>query len=281
MTGSILAIAASGFAMVRQTEGFLNIAHGQYLLLGAVLGYLFTTTLQLDIFVAGLLASLSVGVIGMLLAWLVFFPIREKGLLARFFSSIGLAFIIYGVINAAWSGPAVKVYPVHFGALIEMGPLRVTPGELFVLAIAWISMLCLHVFLTRTPLGVWIRATASEPELARVRGVRQDLVFATVWFLATGLAGLAGVLIGVLGSVHSELGWHYILIVLAVSVMGGVRNLYGVMAAGLLLGLVLDLSGLVIPSKYGTALVFGVIILTLLVRPEGLFSVQRRQETAR
>ena len=99
-----------------------------------------------------------------------------------------------------------------------------------------------------------------------------------VWFLASALAGLAGVLIGVLGSVHSELGWQYILTILAVTVMGGIGNLYGVLASGLILGMVIDLSSLVIPSKYGTVLAFGVIILTLVIRPQGLFSIQRRRE---
>ena len=95
--------------------------------------------------------------------------------------------------------------------------------------------------------------------------------------LSSGLAGLSGVLVGALGSVHSELGWQYILTILAVSVMGGVGNLYGVLASGLILGLVMDLSSLFIPSKYGMVLVFSVIILILLFRPQGLFSTRLQQ----
>ena len=146
--------------------------------------------------------------------------------------------------------------------------------------IAWVSVLALHLFLTHTKLGLWTRATASNRELARTRGVRTGLVFSTVWFIACALAGLAGVLVGVVGAVHTELGWQYILTILAVAVMGGLRSLYGVLAAGVILGFVMDLSALVIPSRYGLAVAFAVIIITLLVRPEGLFASAKRKEVA-
>jgi neutral amino acid transport system permease protein len=277
ITGSVLAVAAVGFAMVRQLEGFLNIAHGQYLLIGALLG-LGLMQLGLNVYVAGLLTVVLVGTIGMAIAWLVFFPLRYKGLLAQFFTSIGVAFVLYGLVLATWTGSGIKVYPISFGRLLTIGDLRMSVGEIILIAIAWLSVLSLHLFLTRTSLGIWIRAVASNRELARARGVRSDLVMSVVWFLASAFAGLAGVMIGALGSVHSELGWQYILTILAVAVMGGVGNLYGVMAAGLILGFVIDLSSLAISSKYGTIVAFSVIILTLVVRPEGLFSIQRRQE---
>ena len=281
MTGSILAIAALGFALVRQTDGFLNVAHGQYLLIGALLGLTFVNTLGWNIFIAGLAAVVATGAIGVGVAWIVFHPLRDKALLARFFSSIGLAFIIYGVVRATWPPQFnIAVYDIGFGARLEIGDLSITMGELIVMIIAWVSVLALHLFLTYTKLGLWTRATASNRELARTRGVRTGLVFSTVWFIACALAGLAGVLVGVVGAVHTELGWQYILTILAVAVMGGLRSLYGVLAAGVILGFVMDLSALVIPSRYGLAVAFAVIIITLLVRPEGLFAPAGRKEVA-
>ena len=156
--------------------------------------------------------------------------------------------------------------------------MSVTFGELMIIGVSWLTVLMLHFFLTKTTMGVWIRAVASNRELARVRSVPSDIVMSVVWFAASAMAGLAGVLVGLLGSVHSELGWQYILTILAVSVMGGVNNLYGVMAAGLILGLVVDLSSVFISSQYGTIVTFGAIILTLIIRPQGLFSMQKRNE---
>ena len=277
ITGSILAIAAAGFALIRQIEGFLNIAHGQYMLVGALVGLVLMEA-GLNIYLAGLGAAVIVGLLGAVIAWVVFFPLRDKGLLSQFFTSIGVAFVLYGVILATWRGRGIKVYPVDFGRPFDLLGVSVTTGELVVIAVAWLGVLALHLFLTGTNLGLWVRAVASNRDLAATRGVRTDLVMVIVWFLASALAGLAGVLIGVLGSVHSELGWQYILTILAVTVMGGLGNLYGVLASGLILGMVIDLSSLVMPSKYGTVLAFGVIILTLVIRPQGLFSIQRRRE---
>jgi len=276
LTGSILAISASGFALIRQVEGFLNIAHGQYMLIGAIVGLSFTQ-LGFNIFFAGIFATLIVGLFGMLMSWIVFEPLRGKGHLAQFFSSIGVAFVLYGFILATWTGSGIKVYPINFGKSFNFGFLNFTLGEVYVIAIAWSCMLFLHLFLTKTSIGLWIRAVANNATLAKTRGVNSSFVLYIVWFVSSAFAGISGVLVGALGSVHSELGWQYILTILAVSVMGGVGNLYGVLASGLILGLVIDLSSLFIPSKYGMALVFSVIILILLFRPQGLFSSRLQQ----
>jgi branched-chain amino acid transport system permease protein len=149
-----------------------------------------------------------------------------------------------------------------------------------IIALAFVVVLALWLFLTFTPLGTWVRAVASNPDLARVRGVRTQLVSSTVWFMAAGLAGLSGMLLGILGSASVELGWHNILLILSVAVLGGVGRIYGVAAAGLLLGLVMQVSGIYIPIAYQTVVAFAVLVLVLIVRPEGIFAVQRRKELA-
>jgi branched-chain amino acid transport system permease protein len=279
VTGSILALATVGFAMIRQTEGFLNVAHGQYLALGAFLGLVFVDDLGLNVFVGGLLALVSLGLVGVVLARVVFDPVRKSGSLVLLFTSIGLAYALYGVILAAF-GTDVGFYPVDFGRQFELGSVLITVGEIVIIALAPIVVVALWIFLSFTALGTWIRAVASNPELARVRGVPVRLVSGAVWFIAAGLAGLAGVLLGVVGSVHAELGWANILLVLAAAVLGGIGSIYGVIAAGLMLGLAMDVSALVVPTAYRTVIAFSLLILVLLVKPEGLFSVERRREHA-
>jgi branched-chain amino acid transport system permease protein len=279
VTGSILALATVGFAMIRQTEGFLNVAHGQYLALGAFIGFVYVSDLGLNVFAGGLLTMITLGLIGVLLAKVVFDPVRRRGPLVLLFTSIGLAYLLYGIVLALF-GTGVRTYPVSFGRQFELGSVLVTAGEIIIVALAVGVVVTLWLFLSFTRLGTWIRAVASNPELARVRGVPTRLVSATVWFVAAGLAGLAGVLIGVVGSVHAELGWANILLVLAAAVMGGVRSIYGVIGAGILLGLAMDVSALAIPTAYRTVVAFTALILVLLVRPEGLFAVERRREQA-
>jgi neutral amino acid transport system permease protein len=277
VTGSILALGAVGFSMIRQTEGFLNIAHGQYLTLGAFMGLVFMQDVGMNVFLAGVLTVISIGLIGVVLAKLIFDPVRHRGALVLLFTSVGLAYAIYGLAMAIF-GTGVKLYSVNFGASYSIGSASVTVGETVIIALSLVTVLGLWLFLTFTPLGTWVRAVATNPELARVRGVRTGLVSSTVWFMSAGLAGLSGMLLGVMGSASIELGWHNILVILSVAVLGGVGRIYGVVAAGLLLGLVMSLSGQVIPISYQTIVAFGVLILVLIFRPEGLFAVQRRRE---
>lgn len=277
VTGSILALGAVGFSMIRQTEGFLNIAHGQYLTLGAFMGIVFMQDVGMNVFLAGVMTATSIGLIGVVLARVIFDPVRKQGALVLLFTSVGLAYAIYGLAIAIF-GTGVKLYSVDFGASFSVGSASMTVGEAVIIALSLVTVLGLWLFLTFTPLGTWVRAVATNPQLARVRGVRIQLVSSTVWFMSAGLAGLSGMLLGVMGSATVELGWHNILVILSVTVLGGVGRIYGVVAAGLLLGLVMSLSGQVIEIKYQTMVAFGVLILVLIFRPEGLFAVQRRRE---
>lgn len=277
ITGSILALATVGFTMVRQTEGFLNIAHSQYLVLGAFVGVVLVDDFAVNVFVAALATFAALGVIGVVLARLLFDPVRRSGSLILLFTSVGLAYALYGVVIAIF-GTEARSYPVDFGPLIELGIASITVAELLIIVLALAIVAGLWLFLNRTNVGNWVRAVASNPELARLRGVPVQVVSSTVWFIAAGLAGLAGFLLGAMGNVNSEMGWANVPLMLVVAVLGGVDRIYGVIAAAMLLGVVMDVGALVVPSQYIPVLVFGALAVALVLRPRGLFSSSRRME---
>jgi len=277
VTGSILAIASVGFALVRQTENFLNIAHGQLLALGAFVGVVLVTEHSVNIYVAGAISMVAVGVFGLLLAILVFEPVRERGGTVLLFTSIGLALVLEAVM-IAWFGTGIRLYRISFGEQHEIGDVVITTGEIVIVALTAVTVLSLQLFLRRTRLGRSVRAVASNADLARVRGVSARTVSATVWFVSAALAAMAGVMLGVLTSVNTEMGWHNILIILAAAVLGGLGSIYGVLVAGLVLGIVMDVSALYIDTSYRSVVAFGLLVLVLLVRPEGIFTLRRRQE---
>jgi branched-chain amino acid transport system permease protein len=279
ISGSILAVAATGFALVRQTEGFLNIAHGQFILVGAYLGVLFTTELGLGLVVSGLLTFVCVGLVALVCARLIFDPVREKGALVLLFTSVGVAYVLYAVSILVF-GVDIQSFDVDFGELITFGSIAITPVEIGMLGVFVLTVAGLVLFFNKTRVGTWVRATASNPDLARVRGVPVRLVSAAVWFVAGGLGGLAGILLGLNSAVTSELGWNSTMLILAATVLGGLGRVYGVMAAALFLGLVTNLATTVVDPAYSTLIAFGALIIVLLVRPEGLFSVERRTEQA-
>jgi neutral amino acid transport system permease protein len=279
ITGSILAISATGFALVRQTEGFLNIAHGQFILVGAMLGVYLTDKQGIGLLLTGLVVFVAVGILALVCARLVFDPVRERGSLVLLFTSVGVAYVLYATCIVVF-GVDIQAYEVDFGEAIQIGQVLVTPLEIGMIGAFLVMVLGLVLFFTRTRLGVWVRATSTNPDLARVRGVPVRRVSATVWFLAGGLGGIAGVLLGINSSVTTELGWNTTMMVLAATVMGGLGRVYGVMAAAMILGLVTNLSTNWVEPAYSTLIVFAVLILALLIRPEGLFTLERRTEQA-
>jgi len=111
-----------------------------------------------------------------------------------------------------------------------------------------------------------------------VRGVPVRTVSNTIWFISSAFGAMAGVMLGVPGAVNTEIGWHNILIVLAAAVLGGLRSITGVILAGLLLGIMMDVSALFIPTAYRPVVAFGVLVAVLILRPEGILSIQRRKD---
>lgn len=159
ITGSILALATVGFTMVRQTEGFLNIAHSQYLVLGAFVGVVLVDDFAVNVFVAALATFAALGVIGVVLARLLFDPVRRSGSLILLFTSVGLAYALYGVVIAIF-GTEARSYPVDFGPMIELGIASITVAELLIIVLALAIVAGLWLFLNRTNVGNWVRAVA-------------------------------------------------------------------------------------------------------------------------
>ncbi|MEW5721956.1 MAG: branched-chain amino acid ABC transporter permease [Thermodesulfobacteriota bacterium] len=277
VSGSIILLGAIGFSMTLKAENFINIAHGQMLLLGAYTALLFNR-LGMDMIPAAGLAVITTGIIGVLINRFLYRPIKAKGILVLLFSSIGTAYIISGLVGAV-AGQRLLAYdlpPVR--AINISGVYLLTKYELLIIIIALGSVLGLHLFLTRTALGKAIRAVADNYDLARIRGFNTRRTADWVWFIASALAGLAGILLGVIGSLHTEMGWDQIIIILAATVLGGLGSIYGVMLAAILLGLGMEVGILFFPSHYRSAIAFAIIIIVLLIKPEGLQSIWARTQ---
>ncbi len=271
ISGCILLLSTVGFSMIWKSERFLNIAHGQLILVGAYLAYLFNVTWKLPFVISALAAVALTALIGLALAKVFFDPVRRHGELVLLFTSIGLAYVLYGIVQA-FAGTNVRAYHLSPAKAWMIGgrPL-VTPHELVIILIAIACVVFLHVFLTRTKSGKGIRAMAGNRELAQIRGIYAGKLSTYVWLISSGLAGLAGVLLAVNGSLHPEMGWAEILIVLSAAVLGGLGGIYGTMAAALLIGLSMEFSSLFISPSYRTGIAFMIIILVLFFRPQGLF----------
>ncbi|ATW27757.1 branched-chain amino acid ABC transporter permease [Candidatus Formimonas warabiya] len=271
VTGSIILLGAVGFSMTLKAENFINIAHGQMLLLGAYITLFLNQ--YLGLLIAAPLSILLVGFMGVAIYRCFYRPVKSKGIMVLLFTSVGLSYAINGIVGAV-AGTKTYAYDIpNVRAFLIGGEPLITPYELAIVIAAVCSALGLHFFLVKTKIGKAIRAVAENYDLSRVRGINTVRTSNYVWFIASCFAGLAGVFSGVIGSLHLGLGWYQILIILSATVLGGLGSIYGVMLAAVIIGLSMELSVLIIPSYYRTAIAFVFIIIVLLIKPDGLQSL--------
>lgn len=271
LMGCILLLATVGFSMIRRIEGFLNIAHGQMLAVGAYFTYFFNAELHWGILPSAVMAVLATAVIGFLIAKVVFFPLKGRAPLLIAIVSTGVSYVIQGIIEIKF-GPFVKQYDFPPMRAIKIGDLSLAgPDQIAMVVAAILAVLFLHFLLTKTETGKAIRAMSSDYDLARIRGINTPRLRVIVWLIASGLGGLAGVMIGLISRLTPYMGFEYIMLIMIVAILGGLGSIYGAMVAALIIGLITQMSVLIIPAQYSQVIAFVLIIIVLLVRPKGIF----------
>lgn len=270
--GSIIALAAIGLTMVYGVLNFANFSHADFLALGAYIAFVLNTVLGINILLSFFIAIAISGALGVLLDFLIWKPMRKKNadLVSLIIISIGLALIVRNVIIFMWGGSTRNFdLPVRKG--IEMLGITVTHNQLIGIGTTIFFMVLVHYFLKHTRMGKAMRAISDDINLARVSGIDVDKVIMWMWFLGIGLAGAAGVLYGLETTIRPNMGWFLILPMFAAVILGGIGNPYGAIVGGMIIGLSQELSLLILPSEYKMGVSLAIMILVLLVKPEGLF----------
>ena len=272
VVGSIIALAAIGLTMVYGVLNFANFSHADFLALGAYIAFVLNTVLGINILLSFFIAIAISGALGVLLDFLIWKPMRKKNadLVSLIIISIGLALIVRNGIIFIWGGSTRNFdLPVQKG--IEMLGVTVTHNQFIGIGTAILFMVLVHYFLKRTKMGKAMRAISDDINLARVSGIDVDRVIMWMWFLGIGLAGAAGVLYGLETTIRPNMGWFLILPMFAAVILGGIGNPYGAMVGGMVIGLSQELSMLILPSEYKMGVSLAIMIIVLLVKPEGLF----------
>jgi branched-subunit amino acid ABC-type transport system permease component len=292
VTGSYIAIAAIGFTLIYGIVNMINFAYGEYLTIGAFVGVLSAGMLPLPLPVAALVAMAGGGVASLVLARAFFTPINDTGPVPMLLTSIGLGLALRNLIRLTggrsaryfdtetatyqFDGlPALAVGPVDL-----LGDLFVTSEQLVVVGSAVAVFVVLHAMLTRTDVGIAMRAMGDDESLARVRGIDTQFIRDSVWVLAGVLAGLAGVLIGIQTNVSSSTGFSHILQILSAAILGGAGSPYGAIAGAYVIGLVLALSTAFLPAGMtgiSSAVAFFILVVVLLVKPSGIAGQEVRE----
>lgn len=277
--GSYIALGAIGFTLVYGLVNMINFAHGEFITVGAYVGFLAVQFGGLPLPVAVVVAILVTAVVGWGIARVTFEPMNDAGAVPLLLMSIGLGLVLRNVLRlvAGAGGRSVQV-PVETYRFDDLG-FFVTSQQLFIIGVTLLAVVILHVFLSRTLLGIAMRATSDNEDLALVSGIDTRRVRNAVWLAASGLAGVAGLLLAVAQEASATVGFGQLLLIITAAILGGAGSPYGAVAGSYILGIGITVSIAFLPvgvSALSTTMAFVVLILVLLVRPGGLVNTEVR-----
>lgn len=294
LVGSIYALGAIGLTMVMHMLRFANFSHAELLSVGAYIALVFdklfsslapvlatkigplsmTLALSLAMIVSMALTAASAVVIDRL----VFRRIRQRGdMLSMVFASFGVALILRNVIGLIFGlGTTLYSKDIAFAKILSLDPLiMVRPDGVAVLGIALTLMLVLHLVLSRTIFGYALRAVAENASLAQVNGINLERTVIAVWLIGGALAAAAGVFYGLTNQITPVIGRDLLMPVFAAAIVGGIGSVYGAAMGGFLVGLAANLALVVLPSGYSPSVPFLIILVVLILRPNGMFGEAR------
>ncbi len=273
ITASILAIAAVGFTLQFSVTNILNLAYGDIMTASVFSAYV-ANQAGVNVWLSLLIAALFGAGFSVLLNRLVYFQFVRRGtkLFAMIIVTIAMSLIIQNGLLAIFR-PTFFSLNASQGQSYHLAGMVFTTSQLAIMGIAVVAMLAVHLLMTRTRLGKAMRATATNPGLARSCGVATDRVIDLAWLVSGALCGMAGVVLVLNTATFSEgTGASFLVPIVAAAVLGGIGQPYGAMLGAVTIGLATEVSAAVISPSYKDLVAFAILILVLLVRPQGILS---------
>lgn len=268
----IMGLAATGLSLQVSVTNFINFAYGDYLALG---GYFALAALRLglNMYLATIFAMICVAIFGFLSYKGLYGPLKDRGM--KVFSllivSVGLSLLLESVVAIFW-GPTQQNYGLQGSAPLHVGPFLFTAVQLEIIVFAIVTLGALDLFLRFTKVGKGMRAMADNMNLARVSGINTDALTGAVWTVMGAMAGLAGVMLAItVSSFSPSYGFTFLFLIFAVVIIGGIGKIYGTMVGALIVGVGISIAQAYIAVQYSDAIIFAILIGTLLVKPQGLF----------
>lgn len=276
--GLIIAISAIGLSLIFGTTGLTNFAHGEMVTFGALVAWFFNQTVGLALIPSALLAVVAGGLAGGLFDLAVWRPLRRRraGLIAMMVVSIGLA-ILFRYIFQYQFGARTKPYNEYsIQTRIEFGPVSVVPRDLWIIGLSLVILLAVGLLLQFTKVGKAMRAVADNQDLAASSGIDVQRVILFVWVSGGALAAVGGVMLGLAEQVSWQGGFRLLLLMFAGVTLGGLGTAYGALVGSFIIGLMVQVSTLWISPELKTVPALVVLILILLVRPQGVLGRAER-----
>ena len=278
LVGAVYGLAAMGLSLVFGVLKFLNVAHGELLMLGGYASFWFFALCSVDPFLTLPLAMIILFLIGIALYKGLFTRVVKLAEHVKIKNSLligfGLSLVLHNLAVRLWTADPRGITTSYSGSALELWGIRFPVVRLAGLLIACLVLVALHLFLQRTYTGKAIRATVEDWEAASLMGINIHRVYVLSFALGSALAGVAGTLVSVGYSIDPAMGLHWTLKALIVVVLGGLGSIVGTFIGGIVLGVTESISAFLIGGTYRPVVGLLIFLLVLVLRPQGLFGAK-------
>lgn len=275
MLGGLFAIVSVGLTLIFGIVKVVNFAHGEFLMVGMYLTFLFTRWLGLHPFVAVIVVVPALFLIGALTQRVIIQPLmsaRDDHI--QIFATVGLSTALMNLALLVFGADIANTPASGLRTPVEIGPVRVLSGQIAIFVASILLVIGLEAFLQRTATGRAIRAVAQNRAAAQLMGINVDRIYILTFGIGAACVGVAAVLIAPLYPTSPTIGAYFVLTAFVVVVLGGLGSIPGAFVGSLVIGLVDSFAGFYIGSDLREVAVFGMFLLILILRPAGLFGKQ-------
>jgi len=270
ITGVIMTLPALAVTLLFGVLKFPNFAVGAMMTVAAYMAFALNAQLGWPLLPATAAAAVAMGVLCIGIDQVTFKPLRERGGITLMVASLGLGFILENIARFAY-GNSARSFAIELARPFRFLDVRMNQEQMITLGVSTAAMIAMWLLLTRSPMGRAMRAVADNPSLALVRGIESPRVIRWTWFIAGALLAVGGVLIGMDRALEPPMGSNYLISVFAAAILGGLGSPLGAFVGALVIGVVSELSTLVVPPNYRIGVPLCAIAVILIFRPQGLF----------
>ncbi len=278
-TGSIYALIALGYTMVYGIAKMINFAHGDIIMVGAYALFVFITRLQMPVIPAVILTIIFCALLGVITEKVAYKPLRKAQPLAVLITAIGVSYFLQNIVQIIFGATPLPFASIIRIPSVTLGAINVSGITLITLIVTTVCMVLLSLFISKTKAGRAMRAVSEDKGAAELMGINVNGTISLTFAIGSGLAAVAGILfICQYESLRPTLGALPGIKAFVAAVLGGIGSIPGAMLGGIILGVIESLSKAYISTQLSDAIVFGVLVIVLLVRPSGLLGKMRREK---
>jgi len=271
--GGIISLGAIGLTLIFRILRFAHFAHGDMMTLGAYLALFFKATVGWPMWAAAAASVALTPVAAVAIDRVLYKPLRRTTPAILLIASVGMALFLRHLVQFIW-GAQVQVYNPGIERPLLMWGVRIRPTQIWIIVMAVALVFLVWLFLQKTKFGKAMRAMADNMDLAAVSGIDTERMIVWTWVLGAALAAAAGIMLGIDTQLRPVMGWITLLPLFAAAILGGVGNPYGAIVGGMVIGMSQELSTVFINTAYKPAVAFVLMVLLLLLRPQGLFGTK-------